>query len=78
MNPLVIYPSAGGAERCDPQKDFVPVALGTGGYPALVVGSGFGAKKLPEAIAKIASALGNSALTCGPGGQATVIAKLNV
>ena len=68
MNPLVLYPGAGGKVRYDPVKDFLPVALGTMGYPTLVAGSGFGAKNIAEAIAKASGA----ERSCGTGGNASV------
>jgi tripartite-type tricarboxylate transporter receptor subunit TctC len=68
LNPLVIYPGAGGKVRYDPVKDFLPVALGTMGYPSLVAGSALGAKTLAEAIAKV----GVAERTCGTGGNASV------
>jgi tripartite-type tricarboxylate transporter receptor subunit TctC len=71
MNPLVAYPGAGGVIRFDPDRDFVPVALGTMGYPLLVVGSGLGPKTLKELIAH-AKARPNDELTCGTGGHASV------
>lgn len=68
LNPLVLFPAAGGQVRYDPLKDFQPVALGTIGYPTLVVGSGYGAKTVAEAIAKSAGA----ERTCGTGGIASI------
>jgi tripartite-type tricarboxylate transporter receptor subunit TctC len=68
MNPLILYPGAGGKVRYDPVKDFLPIALGTMGYPTLVAGSGFGAKTVAEAIAKV----GSTERTCGTGGNASV------
>ena len=68
MNPLVLFPGAGGKVRYDPLKDFLPVALGTMGFPSLVAGSGFGAKTIAEAIAKV----GSDERTCGTGGNASV------
>ncbi len=68
MNPLVLYPGAGGKVRYDPVKDFLPVALGTMGFPTLVAGSSTGAKTLAEAIAKV----GSTERTCGTGGNASV------
>ena len=68
MNPLVLYPGAGGKVRYDPVKDFLPVALGTMGFPTLVAGAGFGAKNIAEAIAKV----GSTERTCGTGGNASV------
>ena len=68
MNPLVLYPGSGGKVRYDPVKDFLPVALGTMGFPTLVAGSGFGAKTLAEAVAKV----GSTERTCGTGGNASV------
>jgi tripartite-type tricarboxylate transporter receptor subunit TctC len=68
MNPLVLYPGAGGKVRYDPLKDFLPVALGTMGFPTLVTGSSTGAKTLAEAIAKV----GSAERTCGTGGNASV------
>ena len=68
MNPLVIYPGAGGKVRYDPLKDFLPIALGTVGYPSLVAGSAIGAKTIAEAIAKV----GSAERTCGTGGNASV------
>ncbi|MDH4392149.1 MAG: tripartite tricarboxylate transporter substrate binding protein [Aquabacterium sp.] len=68
MNPLVLYPGAGGKVRYDPVKDFLPVALGTMGFPTLVAGSTTGAKTLTEAIAKV----GSAERTCGTGGNASV------
>ena len=68
MNPLVIYPGAGGKVRYDPIKDFLPIALGTIGYPSLVAGSAIGAKTIAEAIAKV----GSAERTCGTGGNASV------
>lgn len=68
MNPLILYPGAGGKVRYDPVKDFLPIALGTMGFPTLVAGSGFGAKTVAEAIAKV----GSTERTCGTGGNASV------
>ena len=68
MNPLVLYPGAGGKVRYDPLKDFLPVALGTMGFPTLVSGSAIGAKTIAEAIAKV----GSAERTCGTGGNASV------
>jgi len=68
LNPLVLFPAAGGQVRYDPLKDFQPVALGTIGYPTLVTGAGYGAKTVAEAIAKSAGA----ERTCGTGGIASI------
>ena len=68
MNPLVLYPGAGGKVRYDPVKDFLPVALGTMGFPTLVAGPTLGVKSLAEAIAKV----GSAERTCGTGGNASV------
>lgn len=68
MNPLVLYPGAGGKVRYDPLKDFLPIALGTMGFPTLVAGSAVGSKTLAEAVAKI----GGTERTCGTGGNASV------
>jgi len=68
MNPLVLYPGAGGRVRYDPVKDFLPVALGTMGFPTLVTGSSLGAKTIAEAVAKV----GAAERSCGTGGNASV------
>ena len=68
MNPLVLYPGAGGRVRYDPVKDFLPVALGTMGFPTLVTGSSLGAKTIAEAVAKV----GGAERSCGTGGNASV------
>lgn len=68
LNPLVIYPGAGGQVRYDPLKDVVPVGLANMGFPVLVTGTGFGAKTLAEAITKAKA----SEQTCGTGGNASV------
>ncbi len=68
MNPLVLYPGAGGKVRYDPLKDFLPVALGTMGFPSLVTGPTLGVKSIAEAITKAAAA----ERTCGTGGNASV------
>lgn len=68
MNPLVLYPGAGGKVRYDPVKDFLPVALGTMGFPTLVTGSSVGAKTIAEAVAKV----GSAERSCGTGGNASV------
>ena len=68
LNPLVIYPGAGGQVRYDPLKDVVPVALSNMGFPTLVTGTGFGAKTLAEAVAKAKA----GEQSCGTGGNASV------
>lgn len=68
MNPLVLYPGAGGKVRYDPLKDFLPIALGTMGFPTLVAGTHVGAKTFTEALAKAAAA----ERSCGTGGNASV------
>jgi len=68
MNPLVLYPGSGGKVRYDPVKDFLPVALGTMGYPSLVAGVNLGAKTMAEAISKA----GSKERSCGTGGNASV------
>ena len=68
MNPLILYPGAGGKVRYDPLKDFLPIALGTMGFPTLVSGPTLGVKTLAEAIAKV----GSTERTCGTGGNASV------
>ncbi len=72
MNPLVAYPGAGGVIRYDPAKDVQPIALGTIGYPLLIVGSGFGAKALSDVVARAKARPANDELTCGTGGHASV------
>jgi tripartite-type tricarboxylate transporter receptor subunit TctC len=68
MNPLVLYPGAGGKVRYDPLKDFLPIALGTMGFPVLVGGTHVGAKTIAEAVTKAAA----SERSCGTGGNASV------
>ncbi len=68
MVPLVLFPGAGGKVRYDPLKDFLPIALGTMGFPTLVAGVHVGAKTFPEAVAKGVAA----ERTCGTGGNASV------
>lgn len=68
MNPLVLFPGAGGKVRYDPVKDFLPIALGTMGFPTLVAGAHVGAKNMAEAIAKGMA----SERSCGTGGNASV------
>ncbi|HRH86945.1 MAG TPA: tripartite tricarboxylate transporter substrate binding protein [Rubrivivax sp.] len=68
LNPLVIYPATGGQVRYDPLKDVVPVALSNMGFPTLVVGAGFGARTLAEAVAKAKAA----EQTCGTVGNASL------
>ncbi len=68
MVPLVLFPGAGGKVRYDPLKDFLPIALGTMGFPTLVAGAHLGAKTIAEAVAKAAAA----ERTCGTGGNASV------
>lgn len=68
MNPLVLFPGAGGKVRYDPVKDFLPIALGTMGFPTLVAGAHVGAKTIAEAVAKASAA----ERTCGTGGNASV------
>ncbi len=68
MVPLVLFPSAGGKVRYDPLKDFLPIALGTMGFPTLVAGAHVGAKTIAEAVAKASAA----ERTCGTGGNASV------
>ena len=68
LNPLVIFPSAGGQVRYDPLKDVSPVALGNMGFPVLVTGSGSGVKTIAEAVAKAKA----SEQSCGTGGNASV------
>ncbi len=68
LNPLVLFPGAGGQVRYDPLKDFVPIALGNMGFPTLVAGTSFGAKTLAEAVAKV----GSAERTCGTGGNASL------
>ena len=68
MVPLVLFPGAGGKVRYDPLKDFLPIALGTMGFPTLVAGVHVGAKTFPEAVAKGMAA----ERTCGTGGNASV------
>ncbi len=68
LNPLVIYPGAGGQVRYDPLKDVVPVGLSNMGFPVLVTGAGFGAKTLAEAMTKAKA----GEMSCGTGGNASV------
>jgi len=68
MVPLVLFPGAGGKVRYDPVKDFLPIALGTMGFPTLVAGAHVGAKTIAEAVAKGTA----SERTCGTGGNASV------
>lgn len=68
MNPLVLFPGAGGKVRYDPVKDFLPIALGNMGFPTLVGGAHVGAKTIAEAVAKV----GASERSCGTGGNASV------
>ncbi|MES2716148.1 MAG: tripartite tricarboxylate transporter substrate binding protein [Pseudomonadota bacterium] len=68
MVPLVLFPGAGGKVRYDPLKDFLPIALGTMGFPTLVGGAHVGAKTMAEAIAKGTA----SERSCGTGGNASV------
>jgi tripartite-type tricarboxylate transporter receptor subunit TctC len=68
MNPLVLFPGAGGKVRYDPLKDFLPIALGNMGFPTLVGGAHVGAKTIAEAVAKA----GASERSCGTGGNASV------
>jgi len=68
LNPLVLFPGAGGQVRYDPAKDLTPIALGNMGFPVLVTGTVFGAKTLAEAVAKA----GSTERTCGTGGQASL------
>ncbi len=70
MVPLVLYPGAGGKVRYDPLKDFLPIALGTMGFPTLVAGVHVGAKTIAEAVAKAKAA--SPERTCGTGGNASV------
>lgn len=68
MNPLVLFPGAGGKVRYDPLKDFIPIALGNMGFPTLVGGAHVGARTIAEAVAKV----GASERSCGTGGNASV------
>ena len=68
LNPLVIFPGAGGQVRYDPLKDVTPIGLGNMGFPVLVTGAGFGAKTIAEAMAKAKA----SEQSCGTGGNASV------
>jgi tripartite-type tricarboxylate transporter receptor subunit TctC len=70
MVPLVLYPGAGGKVRYDPLKDFLPIALGTMGFPTLVAGAHVGAKTIAEAVAVAKAA--SPERTCGTGGNASV------
>lgn len=70
MNPLVLFPGAGGKVRYDPVKDFLPIALGTMGFPTLVAGAHVGAKTIAEAVAVAKAAAPER--TCGTGGNASV------
>ena len=68
MVPLVLFPGAGGKVRYDPVKDFLPIALGTMGFPTLVAGAHVGAKTFAEAVAKATA----GERSCGTGGNASV------
>ena len=68
MVPLVLFPGAGGKVRYDPLKDFLPIALGTMGFPTLVAGAHVGVKTIAEAVTKATA----SERTCGTGGNASV------
>lgn len=68
LNPLVIFPAAGGQVRYDPLKDVVPVGLSNMGFPTLVVGTGLGVKTLAEAVAKAKA----GEQSCGNSGNASV------
>lgn len=68
MVPLVLFPGAGGKVRYDPLKDFLPIALGTMGFPTLVAGAHVGVKTIAEAVTKAAA----NERTCGTGGNASV------
>ena len=70
MVPLVLFPGAGGKVRYDPLKDFLPIALGTMGFPTLVAGAHVGAKTIAEAVAVAKAAAPER--TCGTGGNASV------
>ena len=68
MVPLVLFPGAGGKVRYDPVKDFLPIALGTMGFPTLVGGAHVGTKTIAEAVSKV----GAAERSCGTGGNASV------
>ncbi len=69
MTALITYPSAGGVTRYQPAKDFVPIALGTMGYPMVVASAKLGAQNLAQLLEK-ARARGGE-LICGTAGQAS-------
>jgi len=71
-NPVVTYPMAGGAVRYNPEKDFVPTAVGTTGGPALLAGPQLGLVNLADllALAKKRAATGGD-LTCSVTGLAS-------
>lgn len=72
FNPLLVYPAAGGQVRFNPEKDFVPVALGNMGFPLLVVSTASESKNLKDLVARAKARPADNALTCGTGGQASV------
>lgn len=68
LNPLVIFPGAGGQVRYEPLKDVVPVGLSNMGFPVLVTGTVSGIKTIADAVAKASA----SEQTCGTGGNASL------
>ncbi len=70
LNPIVAYPSAGGVVRFDPEKDFVPVAAGTLGFPLFVAGAKLGVRTFQEFVERARSQ--PEQLTCATAGHAGV------
>ena len=66
QSPTVTFPAIGGAVRYDPQRDFIPIALGPNAYPVLVAGSASGLKSFADLRERAAA---GTPLSCGTGGH---------
>lgn len=69
MTALITYPASGGAVRYDPVRDFVPIGMGTMGYPMVVISPRLGVRTLAELVER--GRAKPDELTCGTGGHAS-------
>jgi tripartite-type tricarboxylate transporter receptor subunit TctC len=69
MASLITFPAASGAVRYQPGRDFVPIALGTMGYPLVLASAKLGVKSLPEFVAWTKTR--SEEVTCGTAGIAS-------
>ncbi len=69
MTSLISYPAAGGVVRYQPERDFVPIGLGTMGYPLVVASAKLGVRNLAELLDKARAQ--SEELTCGTAGHAS-------